>query len=122
MLFVGVMLLTSVTNAQRGPQGRGQQEPPPIPSAKEIKEMLSDMSKKIMLSEEQESKILVLYTTHFEEVEAITKAGKPDRKVMETLKTNLENDIKSLLADDQQELFSAYQKKNNSRERPQRRK
>ncbi len=115
-LLLFVVLITSTTYAQqRGPQGGGQQGPPPIPTTKQIKAMVSDMSKEVLLSEDQEAEILELYTAHFKEVKEKTKSGRTNRKEMESLRTDFEKEVKSLLTEEQQKLYVAYQKKNRSK-------
>ena len=112
LLLCVVLIASTVSAQQRGPQDGGQQGPPPLPSSKQIEKMVSNMSKEISLSEDQESEVLEIYTAHFEEVEDKTKSGRPDRKVMEALKTDLEKEVNALLTEEQQELYKAYQKKN----------
>ena len=122
VLILCVMLIASTISAQqRGPQGGGQQGPPAVPTAKEIKEMVSDMSKEISLDEDQETEILELYTAHFNEVKKKTKSGRPDRNEMESLKTNFEKEVKAVLTEEQQKLYATYQKKNNSKRNKQQR-
>jgi len=111
-LLLCAILVSSTTYAQQGQKNGGQKGPPPLPSSQQIEEMVSDMSKEISLSEDQESEVLEIYTAHFEEVEDKTKSGKPDRKEMEALKTDLEKEVNALLTEEQQELYEDYQKKN----------
>ena len=113
VLILCLTLIVSVMNAQKqGHQGGGQQGPPPLPTDKEIKEMVSDLSDEISLSEDQEAEILDLYTAHFKEVEEKTKSGKPDRKEMESLKTDFEKEVKAELTKEQQKQYTTYQKNN----------
>ena len=122
LVVVALVITTTACGQQRGGQRGGgqqggQQGPPPTPTADQIEEMVSDLAKEILLSEEQESQVLELYKKHFEEVENITKSGRPDRDEMEALKEEFETDVKAVLTKDQQKLFTAYQKKNSKRER-----
>ena len=120
LVVVALVITTSACGQQRGgqggpPQGGSQQGPPELPTAKEIKTMVSDLSDEILLSDEQEEKVLELYIAHFEDVEEMTSAGRPDRDEMEELKEDFENDVKDVLTDDQQELYTKYLKKNSSK-------
>jgi len=124
LMLVALVITTSAFAQQRGQQGGkqggGQQGPPALPTAKEIKTMVSDLSSEILLSDEQQKKVLKLYTSHFEQVESKTKSGRPDRSEMEALKKDFENNLKAVLTEDQQKLFAEYQKKKSKKERPQR--
>ena len=122
VLLLSIVLIASTVSAQqRDPQGGGQQGPPPVPTTKEIKEMVSDMSKEISLNEDQEAEVLELYTIHFKEVKKKTKSGRPDRNEMESLKTDFEKEVKAILTAKQQKLYVAYQKKNSSNRNKQQR-
>lgn len=113
LVVVLTVLFTSVGFAQkRSPKGGGQQERPKmeIPSAKEINEMVNELSKDILLSAEQSEKVKELYTTHFAAVEQKMKNGRPDRKEMQSLKEEFESDINSILSKDQQKLFEKFHK------------
>lgn len=117
MLVVVLVITTTACGQQRGGQGDGQQRggqggPPALPTAKEIKTMVSDLSKEILLSDEQEAQVLKLYTAHFEEVKEKISAGRPDRNEMESLKTSFENKVKSILTKDQQIKYASFLKKN----------
>lgn len=114
-LVLCAMLISGTTFAQRGGQGGGQQGPPPIPSSKEIKAMVSDLAEEISLNEDQETEILALYTAHFKEVKKKTSSGRPDRDEMEALKNDFEDEVNAVLTDEQQKLFKAYQKKNSQK-------
>lgn len=121
LVVVALVFTTTAFGQQRGgpPQGggsggqqRSQQGPPEIPSDDEIEEMVENLASEILLSDEQESKVLELYKEHFETIEDKTKSGRPDRDEMETLKEDFEDAINAVLTKDQQELFTEYQKKN----------
>tara|TARA_R110001583_G_C5530859_1_gene398507 strand:+ start:332 stop:730 length:399 start_codon:yes stop_codon:yes gene_type:complete len=121
LLVVALVITTTACGQQRGLQGGqqvgNQQSPPVLPTSKEIKTMVSDLSVKLLLSDEQEERVLELYISHFKVVESKTKSGRPDRTEMEKLKEDFEENVKAILTEDQQKLFTAYQKKNNKRER-----
>ena len=119
VLILALVITTTAFAQQRGGGQRGGEQggPPALPTAKEIKTMVSDLSGDLLLSDEQEEQVLELYTTHFEDVEDKTSSGRPDRDEMEALKTSLENDVKALLTDDQKKLYTTYLKKNSKKER-----
>ena len=121
LVIVALVITTSAFGQQRSRQrGGGQQAPPAVPTTKQIVKMVDKLSSEILLSEEQKTVMLELYKEHFEEVESKTSSGRPDRDEMEDLKEDFETDVKAVLTKDQQKLYTAYQKKNNKRERPQR--
>ena len=112
-LLLCIVLIGSAAIAQqKSPQVGGQQGPPPVPTNKEIKEMVSDMSKEVLLNEDQEEEILELFTAHFNEVEEKTKSGRPDRNEMESIKINFEKEVNSVLTKEQQKQYATYQKNN----------
>lgn len=119
MLVVTLVITTSACGQQGGgkggSQGGRQGGPPELPTSQEIETMVSDLSDDLILSEEQEVQVLELYTEHFEEVEEKTSSGRPDRDEMEAIKTSLENDVKALLRDDQEELYTTYLENNISK-------
>ncbi len=115
LLVITAILLSSIIYAQPpgGGQQRGQQGPPPIPNEKQIKEMVSDLSKEISFTEEQEASVLKLYIKHYEDIKNKTSGNsKPKREEMETLKNTFEKEVKALLTEEQQKQFMEYQKKN----------
>jgi len=119
VIILAIALITSATFAQQrgggqgGDQGGGQEQgPPPIPSEKQIKKMVSDLSEEISLNDEQEEEVLELYTSHFEQLKAKTKSGKPDRSEMEKFESEFENEVKALLTEDQQKAYTTYLKNN----------
>lgn len=121
LLVVILMITTTAFGQQRtGGQRGGQQGPPQTPSEKQIEKMVSNLSKEIMLSEEQETEVLALYKNHFEDVEDLTKSGRPDRDKMEELKEDFEAKVKDVLTEDQEKSYEAYLKKN-ARKGPKRR-
>lgn len=121
LLIVALLITTSSFAQQRGGQGGGQgggqQGPPELPTTEEVKTMVSDLSSELLLSDDQEEQILELYTSHFEEIENKMSAGRPDRSEMEDLKEDFEDDVKDVLTEEQQELFTAYLKKNSKKRR-----
>lgn len=112
--FIFIMT-ASMAQAQPG----SQQGPPPIPSDKQINKMVKELDKELSLSDKQEKQVSGLYFTHFEEIETIQKSKqRPSREKMEKLDTEFETDVKKVLNKDQQELFTAWLKKQ-EKQRPQ---
>lgn len=128
-VLVIALVITSTTFAQQRGQGgrsRGggrthgtgqEQGQPSIPTSDEIKTLVSDLSKELLLSEEQEEHVLDLYTKYFEEVKEKTSSGRPDRDEMKELREGLENDIKELLTDNQKKLYTTYLKNNSPKKK-----
>lgn len=112
------LILLSLSVFAQGPGGGqrgGQQGPPPVPNAKQIKKMVADLATEINLTAEQETAVLRLYTEHFEDVKAMTSgSSRPDREKMEALKVNLEKSVKALLNADQNKVYESYLKKQDS--------
>jgi predicted metal-binding protein len=99
----------------RGGQGSGERQgPPAAPTTEEIEEMVSDLSKELLLSSDQQAEIQKIYTSHFKAVAEKTSAGRPDRDEMDTLKKEFEKEVKAVLTIDQQELYTAYMKNKRS--------
>lgn len=114
-----VVLITMLTAYNSQAQQRGQQGPPPLPDDEQIEQMVEDLSKTLSLTNDQEKLVSDKYFAHFDEVKAKVKEGKPKREEMEKLKTEFEADVKSVLTDDQQDLYSSYIKEQKQK-RPQR--
>jgi len=111
VLFV-LIAVTAGSLLAAQPQDGRQQGPPPIPNAKQIKAMVSDLADEISLTEKQEEQVLKLHTHHFAEIKNKTKSGRPDRSEMQKLKTDFETKVKAVLTEDQQKLYTTYLKNN----------
>lgn len=99
-------------------QPRGQQGPPKMPNDEQIKEMVQDLSETLSLTDKQEQEVSDKYTEHFAEMKAkMNKNERPDREEMETMKSDFEEDIKSLLTKDQQKKYKSYLKENQPKPR-----
>ncbi len=109
LFFLITLSAFNVVNAQ--PQG-GQQGPPSIPNAKQIKKMVAEVSKELSLNDEQQIQVSKLYVAHFEEVKKATSSGRPERSTMEALDTKFEREVNKVISPEQQKIFAAYQKKN----------
>ena len=114
LALVILLLSSQVTQAQQ----RGQQGPPPLPNDEQIEAMVDDLSKELSLTAEQEKKVSEKYFTHFEEVEKKMKAGRPSREDMESMKIDFKNDVKTVLTDDQKDLYDSFLKKQKQQRPP----
>lgn len=105
------------------PGGGRQQGPPSSPSDKQIEKMVKQLDKELDLSDEQYEQVSEMYFAHFEKVEALMEGSqRPDRTKMQSLQSKLETDVKALLDQDQQKLYTAYledQEEQRSSQRPQ---
>ena len=110
LLITFMFFLTNSLFAQQ----RQEQGPPPIPNAAQINKMVQDLSAELSLTKAQETKILALYTDHFAEVKSSTgnSAKRVGREEMEKQKQVFENKVKSLLNDEQKDLFDEFINKN----------
>jgi hypothetical protein len=113
MALMIVTLSSGITMAQQ----RGQGGPPPMPDDKQIEKMVEDLVNELSLTTEQEKLVSEKYFTHFDEVNAKMKSGRPDRDEMDKMKSDFQNDIKSVLSKDQQKLFDEYIKKQEANRR-----
>lgn len=109
-----ILIITAhVTYAQPG----GQQGPPKLPNDKQIEKMISNLSDELSLTKTQTDKVSELYKAHFKEVSDVmgdSQNSKPDRKVMEQMKEDFENDVEAVLTEDQQKLYIKFLKKQES--------
>ncbi|MCG8580995.1 MAG: hypothetical protein MI866_13830 [Bacteroidales bacterium] len=123
ILVIAFFLVGGIIVAQpQGGQRGGQQGPPPIPGAKQIKKMVAELSEQASLSEDQEEAIFELYTKHFEEVEEkMSGNSRPPREEMDKLKSDLETSVKAELNKEQVGQYEAWIK-TQQKKRPQRQK
>ena len=109
LLITAMFFLTSNLSAQQR-QGKGS---PPIPDEAQINKMVDELSTELSLSEGQKTEILALYTDHFAEAKvSMNSEERPSREEMESLRTEFEDDVKSLLTDEQQDLYEEIIKSN----------
>lgn len=112
--FMFMLSDISAQDMQRKPQG-----PPPIPSEKQIEKMISDLETKLSLSESQKQKMTKIMSDHFKTMKTVQekykKSHDAERKEMETLKGNFDNEIKSVLSKEQSVLFEEFMKEKRPR-------
>jgi len=118
LIMIVTLFSSSILYAQpgQGQQG-GQQVPPPVPNAKQVKVMVTDLAKDLSLSDSQKANVSKLYTAHFDELREKTSGNaRPKREEMEALQSGFEKQVKAVLTKDQQKKFTAYLKKQNPRQ------
>ena len=106
--YILAALIISLTRNFTMAQSGGCHGDTPIPDFEQIKEMIAKLSKELSLSEEQEAQISAICFAHFEEVKQKIKSGRPNRAEMEAISSEFENEMKSVLAIEQQKLFVAF--------------
>lgn len=120
-LLVSLIVLLSVSFAQAQPQGQKgrQQGPPPLPNDQQIEKMVTDLSKELSLSEEQEKKISDLYFAHFREVGDMRKKQKEardaNREDMRNYRDGFEKEVKSNLTEEQQKEYDTFVREQRSK-------
>lgn len=109
LLFAAIFFLTTSLSAQQR-QGQG---PPPIPNETQINKMVEDLSVELSLTDAQKTEILSLYTDHFNDVQkSMANGERISREEMESLKKEFEDEVKSLLNENQQDLYEEFIKNN----------
>ena len=114
-IAVIMLLVVSVQSCFSQPQ-RGQGGPP-APDKEQIEDMVNKLTKELELNDEQVSQITKKYNAHFDEVEKMMEDGRPERSVMEKMKSDLETDVKSVLTEDQKKQFEKLMKQEQRRPR-----
>ena len=103
-----------------------QQRPPKVPDAKEITNMVKNLSKELSLSSKQQQEIKSLFTNHFadlkDRMEAKRNEHDAERQKIDNHKKQFESEINKVLNDEQQELFVEFMKNNHkqNKEKPRR--
>jgi len=117
ILFITAMFfITSSLFAQE------RQKPPQIPNETQITKMVEKLSKELSLSENQKTEILALYVNHFAEVKASMEdesGQKKGHEEMENMRAEFEEEVKSLLNEEQQDMFDEFMKKNHKQRKQQ---
>jgi len=94
IVIATILVITTTCFAQRG----GEQREKPTPD-----QIVERMTEKLSLTEDQQVSIKALYTDFFAETEELRESGDRStmRESMKNLKTELDEDIKALLTEDQ---------------------
>lgn len=112
VILLLITFITSSAFAQQGEKrGNRPEGPPPIPNKEQVIKMVTDLANEINLSESQNEKILALFNAHFKEVKEKIDENERKQKEMETLKESFENDVKSILTENQQKAYDDFLRK-----------
>ncbi|MBU1095357.1 MAG: hypothetical protein CVV23_11210 [Ignavibacteriae bacterium HGW-Ignavibacteriae-2] len=97
--------------AQQKPERNG---PPKPPSTSEVNKMVDELSTNLSLSETQKKEISTLYTSHYNNIRESfdNQAGKTSPQEMQQKRKDFEEQIKSLLSDEQKTAFDKFVKNN----------
>lgn len=110
--LLSLFLMTATAFAQD--QQRKPKGPPPPMDEKQMEKMIDDIDKKLSLTSEQKEKITVLMSEHFKEMKEVREKFKKSRDAekseMDSLKTKFDEDMNSVLTEDQQVLFKEFMK------------
>ena len=110
LLIIATMLFFSINLSAQQRQERNQ--PPKPPSTEAVNKMVDELSAKLSLNKSQKQKVSDLYTAHFNEVRNSTNNNEKNvgREEMEKKRRNFEEQIKSLLNDEQKTEFDNFMK------------
>ena len=109
-LIVVTMLFLSISlSAQQQPERNG---PPKPPSATEVNKMVDELSTNLSLSESQKKEVSELFTAHFNKVRESmgNREGKGSPEEMQQKRKDFEEQVKSLLNDEQKVQFDKFMK------------
>ncbi|GEM_PF-1867547 len=105
---MGVLFVPANAEAQMPARGRG----PALPDQGQIEEMVGELSAELSLSENQTEEVYRLYITHFEQVQELRETCSGNRSEMRgahrELKLQLDEQVKALLTDEQQEAYDQF--------------
>ena len=116
ILAIAVLFLGCQIGLAQRSQG-GQGGPPPIPDQEQIDKMVDKLSEELDLSDDQKKVIQQKYEDHFKILESKMKEGRPDRNVMDAIKSDFENEVKAVLTDEQKIKYEKLMKKEQKRQR-----
>ena len=110
LLIIATMLFISGNLLAQQQQERNR--PPKPPSATEVNKMVDELSTNLSLSEAQKQKVSDLFTAHFNEARESMNNNERNvsREEMEKKRRNFEEQIKSLLNDEQKTEFDKFMK------------
>lgn len=109
MLFISVNL-----SAQ---QHQDRLRPPKPPSAEEVNKMVDELSTNLSLSKSQKKEIFDLFATHFNRIRESmgSREGNGSPEEMEKKREKFEEQIKSILNDEQKVAFDKFMKNHDPR-------
>jgi hypothetical protein len=107
LAFITITFIVSATMF-----AQPQQKPPKIPNDDQINKMIENLSTELSLNEKQHQEIHELYITHFdhvrEKVELKKAEHRMEREEMDNLRSKFEEEVKSLLSEEQQTMFNKF--------------
>jgi len=112
LLTIAFLSCSIIVTAQK----QERQGPPKVPNEKQIKRIVKDLSEELELTDNQSEEISDLYTSHFKEFSEIMgdRSTRPNREVMDKMKTDFENEVLAVLTKDQKKLYRKYIKQQKS--------
>lgn len=113
VLFVMMFVFSSNSFAQNQPP---QGPPPPIPNEDQVVKMVDKISESLNLTQDQKDKFLELHKEHFSEMRSHVKLEdekmKSKKEEMHSNRMKFENELKSLLNENQKADFDEFVKNN----------
>jgi Spy/CpxP family protein refolding chaperone len=110
-IAVLILLIVSIQSCfSQPPHGQGA---PPPPDKDQVDDLVDMLDKDLNLTDEQVNQITKKYEDHFNEVEKMMEDGRPERTVMEKMKSDFEADVKSVLTDEQKKKYEKLLKRHN---------
>ncbi len=110
-----IVFLFLLGNSNLFAQPQRHQGPPPMPDSTRIIQMVDELGTNLSLNEKQIIEISNLHFTHFAEAKDLMKKHKTERDShrleMDSLREDFEEQVKSLLTDDQKTEFAELMKK-----------
>ena len=110
-----IVFIISVFITSSSIYAQPQHKPPKIPDATKILNMIEDLSKELSLSIDQQNEIEKLFVNHFadlkEKMESKKKEHEAEREKMNKNREKFEHEVKSLLNEEQQNMFDDFMKK-----------
>lgn len=96
-----------------------------IPDSAQTVKLVDELASELSLSEDVKIEVLKLYLSHFSAVKNLEESSKDDQKSLrskkDSLRKELQDEMKKLLSDEQYKKYKNYMKKQNPRpERPKR--
>lgn len=120
MVILITLFSSTMVLAQNDFQRRGLQGPPPPPTPEKVDEMVKELSYELTLTEDQAVKFEEIFKAHLEEAGAMhEEQQKEQREKMDSLRSELEKALSSILNEAQMEKFEEiHPKKQGMRESP----
>ncbi len=111
LIIATILFISGNLLAQQQPE---RNQPPKPPTVTEVNKMVDDLSVKLSLDKAQKQKVSDLYTAHFNNVRESmgNKEGKGSPEEMQQKRKNFEEQVKSLLNDEQKTEFDKFVKNN----------